>query len=289
MTIDFTVEEYFEQLKLMEDQYGQEEDLYPWIYMLLQSSNVESDPQLSIRDVHKHGFYTTKESINTEDEEEQNTKWEIRYQLSRGVGHPEFVVFGQNNKIVGVVEVKKLDINKKLIGENLIGKEIDIQPIDKNCQLKFSTRQRKDKEKIYEEMVTELKKMYSKEIRQIDNVKRIVCLNSEEYEKKILENFTVLRPIPSWEYEKKIDTKDYNQLLGHIDKFTNVLYTNGLEFYFFQKQSKSKVKCMALVDLTEEYKGWCDKRSLTKEEKNKWNDVLKVIENFKHIDSNKGC
>lgn len=36
MNIDITAEEYFEQLLLMERQYDQEEDLYPWIYMLLQ-------------------------------------------------------------------------------------------------------------------------------------------------------------------------------------------------------------------------------------------------------------
>lgn len=36
MSIEITAAEYFEQLLLMEQQYGQEEDLYPWIYMLLQ-------------------------------------------------------------------------------------------------------------------------------------------------------------------------------------------------------------------------------------------------------------
>ena len=36
MNIEFTVEDYFKELQLMEAQYGQEEELYPWIYMLLQ-------------------------------------------------------------------------------------------------------------------------------------------------------------------------------------------------------------------------------------------------------------
>ena len=36
MNIKFTVEDYFKELQLMEAQYGQEEELYPWIYMLLQ-------------------------------------------------------------------------------------------------------------------------------------------------------------------------------------------------------------------------------------------------------------
>ena len=36
MNIKFTVEDYFKELQLMESQYGQEEELYPWVYMLLQ-------------------------------------------------------------------------------------------------------------------------------------------------------------------------------------------------------------------------------------------------------------
>lgn len=36
MKIEFGVQEYFNELKLMDVQYGQEEELYPWIYMLLQ-------------------------------------------------------------------------------------------------------------------------------------------------------------------------------------------------------------------------------------------------------------
>ena len=35
MKIEFGVQEYFNELKLMDAQYGQEEELYPWIYMLL--------------------------------------------------------------------------------------------------------------------------------------------------------------------------------------------------------------------------------------------------------------
>lgn len=36
MKIEFTVEDYFNELQSMEKYYGQEEELYPWIYMLLQ-------------------------------------------------------------------------------------------------------------------------------------------------------------------------------------------------------------------------------------------------------------
>ena len=59
MKIEFSVEEYFEQLKLMSEQYGMEEEFYPWIYMLLQMAEVKKQKILneqyvavSIRDVH---------------------------------------------------------------------------------------------------------------------------------------------------------------------------------------------------------------------------------------------
>ena len=49
MIIDFTVAEYFEQLQLMEEQYGQEEDLFPWIYVRTGKKQMrlgcESDPR----------------------------------------------------------------------------------------------------------------------------------------------------------------------------------------------------------------------------------------------------
>ena len=35
MKIEFTVEDYFNELRVMENYYGQEEELYPWMYMLL--------------------------------------------------------------------------------------------------------------------------------------------------------------------------------------------------------------------------------------------------------------
>lgn len=47
--IENVFEEYKKQLKLMEKQYGQEEDLYPWIYMLLLESGKVNN--LSMRQV----------------------------------------------------------------------------------------------------------------------------------------------------------------------------------------------------------------------------------------------
>ena len=59
MKIEFTVEDYFNELQSMEKYYGQEEELYPWIYMLLQMVEIreknilkEDYDKLCIIDVH---------------------------------------------------------------------------------------------------------------------------------------------------------------------------------------------------------------------------------------------
>mgnify|MGYP000050401065 CR=1 FL=1 len=60
MKIEFGVQEYFNELKLMDAQYGQEEELYSWIYMLLKMAECRKKEilkewyqEVSIRDVHK--------------------------------------------------------------------------------------------------------------------------------------------------------------------------------------------------------------------------------------------
>ena len=39
MNIEISVKEYFDELLLMEKQYGQEDEIYPWIYMLLKMAD----------------------------------------------------------------------------------------------------------------------------------------------------------------------------------------------------------------------------------------------------------
>ena len=60
MKIEFGVQEYFNELKLMDAQYGQEEELYPWIYMLLKMAECRKKEilkewyqEVSIRDVQR--------------------------------------------------------------------------------------------------------------------------------------------------------------------------------------------------------------------------------------------
>lgn len=114
MEINFTVEEYFKQLCLMEKQYGQEEDLYPWIYMLLQMAECKKDKEykkihgedairedrVSIRDVHNLQS-TSKSSLPYK-------KWAIRRELLKRVGAPDLAILDENEKVLGCVEIKAL-------------------------------------------------------------------------------------------------------------------------------------------------------------------------------------
>lgn len=71
MNIEFSVEEYFHELMLMDEQYGQEEELYPWIYILLQMVECRKREILktlyrsvSIRDVHNLEISENSEKLS---------------------------------------------------------------------------------------------------------------------------------------------------------------------------------------------------------------------------------
>jgi hypothetical protein len=113
MNIEFTVEDYFKELQLMESQYGQEEGLYPWIYMLLQMVEcqkkrileVQYNP-LSIRDVHK-----AQSSSNSDDSKPSK----IKKMLTAKLGAPDFTVLDIDSKhFLGCIEIKQLDDSLKI-------------------------------------------------------------------------------------------------------------------------------------------------------------------------------
>ena len=102
MDINMSLKDYLEELRLMEKQYGQEEGLYPLIYMLLK--NCAMDP-VSIRAVAKGHSADSEEGI----------------ELIKGIsGFPDIVILGKEfkknninideniNKMYGCVEVKKI-------------------------------------------------------------------------------------------------------------------------------------------------------------------------------------
>ena len=119
MEVNIIAKDYLEELKLMQNQYGQEDDLYPWIYMLLQMAeqNKKKDGYegVSIRQVaggQKAAIIKGRELIsgfgvfpdivvldkNFETKHEDSLKNENRiYDLKANI-----------NKLYGCVEVKKL-------------------------------------------------------------------------------------------------------------------------------------------------------------------------------------
>lgn len=116
MKIEFGVQEYFNELKLMDTQYGQEEELYPWIYMLLQMAECRKKEilkewyqEVSIRDVHN--------GVRAEGNE-------IKKKLRSKNGFPDHVFFERKcdkYHILGCSEVKKND--KKI---NLVEKQYKV-------------------------------------------------------------------------------------------------------------------------------------------------------------------
>ena len=148
MKVEFSVEEYFEQLKFMKKQYGQEEDLYPWVYMLLQMVECkkkellgEQYKSVSIRDVHN------ARSVKGERKDDEQ---KIRGYISDH-SVPDFIVFSGENieneiPILGCVEAKKLEsacIDLK--GE----KECDLQVLKprEQYELQFKVKEN-EKDKI---------------------------------------------------------------------------------------------------------------------------------------------
>ena len=105
MKIEFTVEDYFNELRVMENYYGQEEELYPWMYMLLQmiefrKKSIEEDyNRLCIIDVHKH--------IGS------NSDSKLKKIIKKRV--PDFVIIDpKSDSLCGCVEIKKTTPNKSL-------------------------------------------------------------------------------------------------------------------------------------------------------------------------------
>lgn len=113
MKIEFGVQEYFNELKLMDAQYGQEEELYPWVYMLLQMAECRKREILkewyqgvSIRDVHIGG--------------KAKGDSELKKKIYSGTGFPDMAILDMKatrdngGVILGCVEIKKEDVNSSL-------------------------------------------------------------------------------------------------------------------------------------------------------------------------------
>lgn len=109
MNIEISVREYFEELQLTEKQYGQEEELYPWIYMLLKmveckkKNDADYYEGISIRDVHKM----------CKSEKLSDTQKNIRSILTNDKGVPDMAIIDKNSEhILGCIEIKTFIVNR---------------------------------------------------------------------------------------------------------------------------------------------------------------------------------
>lgn len=103
MNIEFSVEEYFHELMLMDEQYGQEEELYPWIYILLQMVECRKREILktlyrsvSIRDVHNLEISENSEKLSP-----------IKKNLRAQKGVPDIAILNtESSSFLGCIEIK---------------------------------------------------------------------------------------------------------------------------------------------------------------------------------------
>ncbi|MDD6170104.1 MAG: hypothetical protein PUB46_08505 [Lachnospiraceae bacterium] len=241
MKIEISVQEYFNELKLMEKHYGQEEDLYPWIYMLLQMAEEKKQDilkdwysKVSIRDVHNGQYYSWK----ARDED----NWKIRWELYKNVGVPDFAIIC-NNKVVGCVEVKMLEEN---LFENKPEEECEYT-LETDCEKLVCILKEENVKKFLEDLETDpecggnqikssLKKTNNWEV-------HIIEVNSDKVETILKKYAGSVKPSIYVEYEENpLSGEEKNQVLGHLVKFGKVIYTNGLEFYLLTVETISKTK-----------------------------------------------
>ena len=260
MKIEFGVQEYFNELKLMDAQYGQEEELYPWIYMLLQMAECrkkeilkEGYQGVSIRDVHKARYHCSDKVV---------TKY-----LFGKKGVPDIVIINvDKTNFLGCIEIKKNNCPLNIFPKN--------SPLhyDKNnwtnCKIEYNYNIPKMDENKKNEIINGM----------IDNIKRIVktekieeqsgskykkyyfTVSTESKEKitneldKMNKDQLDMKYEEEWNWSKKYNWYEEEQIISHLEKFKKVLYTNGLEFYFLNlTKDGEEIEVKKLADLTSLY------------------------------------
>ena len=311
MNINITVEDYFKDLKLMEQQYGQEEDLYPWIYMLLQMAECskqkkqgESYNSVSIRDVHNYKKNTVPDDI-------EEPRRQVFIKLVEKLGPPEFLILTKNSeKILGCIEMKR---EEELIelknGEYTIN---ILEPI--KIQLKYSIV---IKSELEEQAIVDWKKKIEKELIindiefsnikqqgknrntyyfyvEIDKLNNNVINKINAYESKMKEIHKILvgneeyevygfnkRYI--WEKDVTVNCDEGNpitrQLVSHLEKYLKVIYTDGLRFYYLKlidsKEKKNTIYVKKIADVRSMYEEFCNHKENWKPQKeNQWDKLL---------------
>lgn len=287
MKIEFGVQEYFDELKLMDAQYGQEEELYPWIYMLLQmaeSRKGDDHERLSIRDVHNLKRYNWLDG---------STRGEMLYRVREKLGAPDFIILDSEMKqFCGCVEMKTLNSTLKMqkpkkdavknkngyrvkINQGLEAKKYKIEyreniknPTDKAIESCKGKIQSELNQVLVEEKQLNITHSQRGNIytfcAEIENITKKIEKQLDEYrlEKQIESYYGIEKGKIKMSMEVKTWKKEFGwteeaQIISHLEKFKKVLYTNGLKFYFLNltenEEDKKLIEVKELADLTSLY------------------------------------
>jgi hypothetical protein len=243
MYINITAKDYFNELKLMQQQYGQEEDLYPWIYMLLQQAKL-SNPKnndVSMR------FVASASRANI-----------IKgRKLIKGLaGFPDIAIFRNkfdNNseskfedKILGCVEAKALD---ECLINILDGEKMNLSIFGNTKDYIVKLREKTETGKNWADYVAEgltkenfgvLNVEFFDKYTDVSNNNYFSNIESKfekakssakDWEKFLKEKIQVLVKVQNLSVkigEKKLFDEGLGQLLGELLWYGKVLYTNGL-------------------------------------------------------------
>lgn len=291
MKIEFSVEEYFEQLKLMSEQYGMEEELYPWIYMLLQMAEVKKQKILneqyvavSIRDVHNW------KKVGKLSDVLPKRKQKMEFMVKRC---PDIAVFNLNGThFEGCVEIKKfidgrlnLKNGKYIISES--GKdilELKEKRMQYTCNIKNIVEKIKEAYDVKEclcdmEWKEGLIKSIDENLKNNDIFDKKISYRGKNHDERKFDVVTDLEireeikdilkkqqsisaKIGEYELDKikitieeeKQICKDEPQIIEHLKTYKKVLYTNGLEFYLLRlEEDKKIIEVKEIADLTSLY------------------------------------
>ena len=275
MVVDFSVEEYFHQLKLMEEQYGQEEDLYPWIYMLLQMAEqkkkekaklegTEYNP-VSIRDVH-NAQSGAKSIVNPRAKI-------IKENFLQKSSYPDFAVFSEwkedkdNNEekceVLGCIEIKPFTNDKNFL--SIHESEYSLNQLIPRFFLEFRNCNEWQGIEVCEELYRKIKKDINGYTIDVKN-KIISFPSGEDVEKARFFSSSKVNPVNTKGRRNTTKTKKTlypralfldgsiaYEMTSHIEHYKKVLYTNGIQFCMFILCEKNIVKINKIANLSYYY------------------------------------
>lgn len=279
MKIKFSVEEYFNELKLMDEQYGQEEGLYPWIYMLLQMAECKKKKILK-------DFYNNISIIDVHKDRKKTNSLPLSSLLKDGF--PDFVITANMSStyVCGCVEIKKIESNKLTLSTPLKN-EYCINTI----KYEFHLFEKSNGEKANEKKSISIKN-YPHKNSLTENIKDTirktngdVDIKTESFNKyyhldiathnpsnsiKILDSLMDHDRLSAStdtyelsENSKKLsidvwDPSNGPQLVRHLNTCKKVLYTDGLVFYFLilDTANNGLIHVKKIADLFDIYKSY---------------------------------